>query len=306
MAVNLFLMISFWFLCDREGRPGKALLVWGEVFFYCVVITVLVALTAGGVSVKDYINAFFPILKRPLWFAAPYIFMLLLAPFLRCAFRLPQNALRSVVLIGFAAICVISTLSGFMDTFLDGLLWFIYLFLLVGYYKKYGAQNKIRKEYFLLAALGIYCGLVLFGLAGAYTENRVVGLLSRVSFQYLADYKSIPNVLCAFCLFIYFTKLEMKVSRPINAAASSAFAVYCIHQVPVFYNILWFSVFRIQAWYASPLFIPWMLAAALLLYAACHVIDLARRKWIEPLWARSTVFRFLEKKINALCALPTA
>ena len=299
ISVNLFLMIGCWFMCDSPFRASKVLRLWGEVFFYTTVITLLTCMVWGAPMVS-VIQAFFPFFAFPLWFACVYIFLMLMSPFLRHILALSRRTVRSLLLLGFLAIPVFCSLHKLMDTRLDDFLWFMYVFLFIGYYKKYLSQNGISKGWFLLAGIGMYLVFIVIHLISRATDNTLLHFLEKVAAQYRRDIKSLPNFACSLCLFLFFTELELPVHKTINTIASSVFAVYIIHQTPVFFDHLWYDVMRIGNWYDSPLLFPYIALCVVALYAGCMLMDAARKKWIEPLWVRSSVFRFAEEKISGL------
>lgn len=286
-------------MCDRTFRASRVLRLWGEVFLYTTVVSLLV-FVIWGAPFSDMVKAFFPFLFFPLWFACAYIFLMHMSPFLRLFLELPRPVVRAMLLIGFLAIPVFCSLHGIMDTMLDGFLWFLYVFLFIGYYKKYLSQNNIPKRWLLFVGILIYLGLISINYISNATDNLLFAFLERVAWQYRRDYKSLPNFICSLSIFLFFTKLELPANKRINTIASSAFAVYIIHQTPVFYDHLWYDIMRIGNWYDSRFLIPYIAICVIGLYAGCMVIDAARKKWIEPLWVRSRIFRFAEQKIDAL------
>ena len=223
-----------------------------------------------------------------------------MSPFLRHILALPWRTVRSLLLLGFLAIPVFCSLHGLMDTMLDDFLWFMYVFLFIGYYKKYLSQNSIPKGWFLLAGIGIYLALIAIHIISNATDSTLLHFLEKAAAQYRRDFKSLPNFVCALCIFLFFTKLKLPVHKTINTIASSAFAVYIIHQTPVFFDHLWHDVMRIGNWYDSPFLFPYAALCVAALYAGCMLIDTARKKWIEPMWVRSRVFRFVEQTIDNL------
>ena len=59
----------------------------------------------------------------------------------------------------------------------------------------------------------------------------LLGFLERI----LADFKSLPMFLSAFCIFVFFAKTDIGSRGWINALARPAFAVYVAHQTPAFW-----------------------------------------------------------------------
>lgn len=176
----------------------------------------------------------------------------------------------------------------------------MYVFLVIGYYKMYLSGNRIPKGIFLLTGVGLYIVYIAVLFFCERVDHPLAGMVNSLLSQFIDDYKSIPNAVCAFCIFIFFTKLKMKPNRGINFVASAAFAVYVIHQTPAFIDFLWFHIMKIQNWCGSPFLVPYFICTGLALYAVCMIIDSARKKWIEPLWVRSRSFQLVKRWIGGL------
>lgn len=116
--------------------------------------------------------------------------------------------------------------------------------------------------------------------------------------QYLIDYKSLPNFCCSLLIFFYFSKLDIGSKKWINILAKSALAVYIIHQVPAFYNFLWKNIYRCDIWNSSDFFMLGIFGVIITVYIGAIVIDGLRRKFIEPKWVKSSLFKNISCKLE--------
>lgn len=83
-----------------------------------------------------------------------------------------------------------------------------------------------------------------------------------------------------------FKDLNIRPSRVVNAVASTAFGVYLIHDHELVRQWLWKGVVHTQDYANTPWIIPYMLLCTVAVFIACMLIDLARQRFIEPLYMR--------------------
>jgi hypothetical protein len=284
VAVNIFLIIGVWFMVDTDFKGIRLVKMHSQVLFYTVPITVILFVLGYGVGVSKVVQACMPILGRPLWFASAYMILLLLSPYLKKVFLLPKDKISTLVGILFLVCCVLPMLTAEMDTFLDNLLWFIVVYIFIGYIKKY--VNNLNRGWWLLIGIGIY--VVLCTCKIISTEYSSIGICAqyfrKLADRFLHDIKSIPNFLCALCVFGGVHSIKIKYNRFIKFLADASFSVYIVHQVPVFFNVLW-----------EDLLVPWnfinrayypllFLIEVLLLYVVIASIDTIRAVVFNRYW----------------------
>lgn len=156
IAVSLFLMIGIWYMIDREFSARRLLKLYFEIWFYGVAITIGAAIMGVPVSKYGILRVIFPFTLNSVWFGTAYISLLMASPFLRKMFEWDRWVIRNFIIVLSIIIVPKTSISGFNDTWLDVMLWFIYMYLLVGYYKKY-LYNTIKAKGYLLAIGGGIC-----------------------------------------------------------------------------------------------------------------------------------------------------
>lgn len=303
IAVSMFLFLGTWYMVDAKFSASRILKLWGEVFFYTVIITLLIKLVGFQVSIKLIIKSFLPFYGRPLWFASTYLALMLVSPFLQKILTWPRVVLKRLLIVLGLILIIPSTFSlEMMDQWLCSVVWFMFVFLFMGYYKHYLASYiTIGKFKLLFIGLFMYCILVSCNIFCIYYQNHGVVILkvfSKIIENYLGDYKSLPNILIALPLFIFFQKLDIGKLKLINYIGSAAFSVYIIHQVPAIIPYIWKDVFYASYWLHSSYGIIYMCLVIIIIYVGSLFVDRIRVNFIEYLWVHSKVFSFLEDKIN--------
>lgn len=303
IAVNVFLIIGIWFMLDKQFSARKILSLYGEVWFYGITLTVIVILLGGNLSVLSILRVIFPFSLRGVWFASSYIALMLVSPFLKLLLdKFDEDMACKFVFLLFFLICIMNFFNKTQDHWIDNLTWFSFVYLAVGVYKKY--YNEKRKyNYKIIGLIGIllYVIMVIVIFSTCKKEESVWARYAyKFFYSWILDIKSLPNIMCAGSLFYFFTNFHIsRGAKIINLGAKHAFSVYVIHQTGTFIRFMWDRIFRCAEWIRSPYFVFLYGLTVSSIYLGCMPIDWARRKFFEPVYIRSRLFRALENKINS-------
>lgn len=306
VAVNIFLFIGVYFMVDSKFKATRVLNLWGELFIYTFCFTILAFFIDRSVSVKDVIKGIFPFSTRALWFASAYLILIVLHPFLQRIFLISKKQLYFLVAALTYFLCVMPTFAAKQNDFIVNIAWFVYVYILVGMVKKYtdcfSSRRNALQKYGLFIGLLIYLILTSFRTLSLVCDNTYVDVLCRLSEQYLSDIKSLPNALCALCIFISVVSREPAESKIINNIARPAFAAYIIHQTPAFYPILWAKIIYTDYWFSfEPVsFILLLLVSVLFIYSVCYFVDLLRTNVFEYFFWNSQIYLTLSTRYDAV------
>ena len=297
-AVSLFLMTGLWFMVDAEFSPKRVLKLYSALWFWSVVLTYFLVIIGQDVSLKDMVSCFIPVMRRWAWFVPVYIVLTLISPFLRKAcLKMNKKELLRLVVLGFIFLSIVSTVSPFMDTWYCALIWFIYMYFVIYFYKKYLYESIKGKKRYLFMGLIVYIALV----GGRYLCTRLGGIFELpvgVMTQYISDYKSIPNLMCTIPIFIFFSKIDIGSVKWVNALSKNTMDVYLIHQTESFYMFLWKDICRTDSWQNSQMELLIFVLVTLAVFAGCSLMGRMRVLIFEPLWVKSRLFAILEKKMG--------
>lgn len=299
IGVNLFVMIGVWFMVDSNFKAETVFKLYSSLWLYSVAITIILIILHCEISTMNVASSFFPFLRRRMWFVPQYISLLLISPFLKLLFcRMSKKTSSRLIIIALLLVGLISSIRKFEDTWLAGLTWFVLLYFVIAHYKKHGFQYKPRKELCLVLGTAIYIALATGLVIFAESDNRLFEMAFSVFKQYLGDYKSIPNFLCALLIFVFFAELDIGQKKWINEISKNTLDVYMIHQQDVFIPIIWVGLFHTKEWQQSPCFILLYLGTVLAVYVGGSLIGRLRVRFVEPLWLKSRLFRCLSQKMN--------
>lgn len=240
VAVNVYVLISGYFLSVSAFSWRRVIRVIAQTLFYTVLIPLILAF--GGVlpfsDVTDLYhlwNSIFPIQSGQYWFVTAYVVMCLFSPVLNAAVQnLEQKRFRQVLAALLLFFCIGKTFSPLpfaTDRYGYDFGWFLVLYLLGGYIRRFGIpffKNAGR-------SFGIYLGSVI----GTAVIQLVLILLQR-TIQGLGYYTSVPFhynfLLCLagavglFYAFLHINVKEGKGADFIRWVSPAVFGVYLIHE----------------------------------------------------------------------------
>ena len=283
VGVVLFFLISAWFLCEGSNDMKQSFYrVWvleRELLFYGVIIVVYLALFhRESLTAKGLIGALFPLSTELWWYPTSYALFLMFLPFLTAGLHsLGRTMHRNLCILCFVLWSVCGGLVSFIsfDMVEQNVIIFLYLYILVSYWRWYGIAGEHRRDIALFAIGGGYfisvCSVIFLTLITVMTGRNPQ--LQTMTGQ---NEWMLPVMLIGFGMFALFKDWNFH-SRVVNSLAKSTFAVYLISAHPGMPSILWGEWFNMTDVYGTLWLIPYMLIAGLAVYAGCTLIDYIRR-----------------------------
>ena len=299
LGVMLFVMISSWFMSDRQGIKGKKILMlFLQVWTTCLLMIAAAAVICPerlrvGLLIKEAVT---PVFRRHYWFISAFLAFFISVPLLqKLVHALSDRALRNT--------CIVMTLLIPLYNCLDenvGGAWadFCYIFMVTAYLKR-TPDNWFRRNcwQFLIGMAGITVCLIgckmLFSGSGLL-EHLLSALRGR----------TLPMFLVTIELFYCFEQMKPICSKAVNLIGSTMFGVYLIHENYLFRGeengkaLVWNEWLHIdQLFRNDPLFIGKYLLIVAGAFVICVLIELLRQNLIER-WYRSS--RLIERAGNRI------
>ena len=238
VAVNVYMLISGFFLCESSFKLSRLLSILLQVWFYSVVVGVMALLfhvvPAEEVGVYFYLRLLFPISMGHYWFLTAYVFLYLLIPFLTIAVRsmTKQQLGTSVVLLLIMFSVFKSVLPVRLDMDAKGYdcLWYICVFLAAAYVRRFGLgilkDKKTAFTFYVLGMLAVFAEVMV--LHAVYVRTGKLELLLNVSMEY----NHIFTFLAALGLFTFFLQIEFHggFADFVRKIAPHTLGVYLLHE----------------------------------------------------------------------------
>ncbi len=238
VAVNVYVLISGYFLADAGFRMKRVLVLAGQVLFYALAVPLVMLgmrsfhWESGWYTLVPYA---FPLQAEHYWFATSYVLLSLFTPFLNTAVRHMSKRQMQIALAGllfvFCGLKSVLPVYFVTDRFGYDFGWFLCVYLSAAYIRRHGVPllNTAKKAWGCCVA----CSLLMFGVAGAaYLGHGKLGILSyyiTVPFHY-------NYILCfwaAVALFVAFGYVKIpqgKRADTICRMSMFTFGVYLFHE----------------------------------------------------------------------------
>lgn len=295
-GVNIFMLISGYFLVNSSFKIKKCLKLIFQVFFYSVLAIFIRKIIYKDVIGTNIISNCFPVLNNVYWFFSTYIGVYILSPFINKFIKtIDKKKIEILIIILFFMLSVIPTF-GLAKHFVGNLQLFILVYLIGAYFRLYGNSFINLKQ-------------VKFGMVSVIVLLIVFIMLARVSNSRLilfANFAKEMNYILIFVLsifiFLYFKELKIKQSKIINFLAKGSFAVYLIHDNPNLRNLIWKDILKTHNFYYSNLeiLILHMIFSAFIIYSIGCVIEFIRINLLEKTFFNIKCLGKLEDKINTI------
>lgn len=242
IAVNLYVLITGYFMVKSKFKISKILKLELEVIFYSIITyIVLVFMNKLKFNIQAFIKFFLPVTTNQYWFMTAYILLYLLTPILNILINnINQKQYKYLLIVLFFSLSIIQTVYpensvvGAIGGF--SLIWFIFLYLVGGYIRLYynGKYSKLR-------LFGVYiASIILQILIKIGLEKINLGDIDIINIYKtnLLNYNNILILIESVTLFLIFAKIKIN-NKIINYISSSTLAIYLIHDQNNVRGILW-------------------------------------------------------------------
>lgn len=287
-AINIFTIITGYFLIESELTGKRLLKLFLEFMFYEILFYLIFLLTGyQPFSIKEFIKT---ILIIPYDAGAGYggsmMVMLVFIPFanilVKGMSKQQYQVLLTLLLIYFTGFATFLKHETFNFVF-----WMLTVYLIGGYMRMYPCKWDNLK----MGTIGTVASIILM-IASILAVDFIgtkYGFYS--SYYFISDSNKFLAVIAAISIFAMFKNWNLKYSKLINTIASTTFGVLLIHACSnTMRRFLWVDIFDNAGHYSSSDLIPYSCGVVLLVYTICVILDLLRIKFIEK-----PLFNWLEK-----------
>ena len=302
VAVNVYVLITGYFMCESSMKVSRLLQILCQVMWYVILIPVVLVLLGQvdvtGFTTYDWLKLLFPVHMKHYWFVTSYVILMLFVPFLNLAVK-HMNRWQHFAATALLVVYQVLPKSVLPLVFTDddagyGPIWLICLYLVAAYIRKYGIPffssfKKSLVSYLagtvciwgsILVMRQVYFWLDSFGerIDFALHYNHIFCLFTSVALFYT---------------FVHWKPKENLINRFIVKVAPYTFGVYLLHEhMLVGYNwTKWLQVTPAESIIVTVITLIWKCGLVL-----CIGLFLD--------WLRSLVFRGIGKLLAHTPILP--
>ena len=233
-CVNIFVLISGYFLVDSKFKAKKIIKLYLQIVFYYLFCTVLFryVFNIGILSKEDITSIVFPILYPQEWFSICYMVLYILSPFLNKMLHNINKKEHAGLIITLIIFAYLQRFPGFRS-YLDfnygySIIWFITLYVVAAFIKFYYKKEKHQKY---IIPFGVIATSTIIFIFYKFQINHIYLTPLFISGEYIA-YSSILVLILSILIFILFLNIDIKnekIGKIINKCSSTTFAIYLIH-----------------------------------------------------------------------------
>lgn len=240
VAVNVYVLISGYFLVMSAFSWKRVLRVIAQTLFYTVLIPLMLALL-GVLSFSEVFNIYhiwssiFPVQSGHYWFVTAYVVLMLFAPVLNLAVqKLEQKQLLQALgglLLFFCIGKTVSPLQFATDRYGYDFGWFMVLYLTGGYIRRFGMPFFKNARRGWAVYLGSAAVTALLELVLTFLCKKGVGLVYYWSVPFHYNFLfCFTGALGLFYAFLHMHIREGRAADVIRFISPAVFGVYLIHE----------------------------------------------------------------------------
>lgn len=231
LGVNCFVLISGYFLINKQISIKKIIQLITEILFYTITLTIISKIFwHNDITLSDIKKTLLPITSVTYWFVTSYFFMYIFTPFLNKFIKgCSKGELKKLIILSTIILSILPTLLN-IRTYFNSYLWFICLYFIAAYIKIYDINIKSKKAFklFILTYLFIFCSIIGF----CFVKDGL-------SVDHFARDFSIFELLASVFLFMGFKNMKPIKIAWINVISSTTFGIYLFQSHFTFAKMMW-------------------------------------------------------------------
>ena len=240
VAVDVYVLISGYLGADREPKPQKAVTFLFRIWFYSLLIPLVLTVfsvptKAGEQGIYGLVQYFLPIESETYWFATYYLFLLLLMPLCNLAVQHMEKKTFEMIMIFFFIISsLIKSICPVrlpVDRFGYDAMWFVFVYLLGIYLRKYGTAAWEKRGALLYEGSVLLIFFMEFVLQLFSARTGALTYYASVPFHYNFVF-CLTGAVGLFYVFLKKPVKEGKKAEVIRFLGRYSFGVYLFHEHP--------------------------------------------------------------------------
>lgn len=285
VSVNIYVLISAYFLSVKPNFTiGKLIPLWGIPCFYAVTFYICQHIFFDkSITFITIFHTLLPIRYNAYWFVTAYTGMYVLSPYLsKIVVSLTQKEYLKLLSSIFLFFSFYSGLSIEADPFRIGSgygpLWFILLFFIGGYLRRY-KPKVASKSVFSAYLICCMANAIAVSLSRTFLIHCKV-ISDKVTYGSFFQFNSPFILIASICLFIYFDNLKIRpeVLRTwILKIAPLTFGVYLIHDSNFMRSLIWKEWLMTRNYYNPRVLFFHLIFSVISVFIICACVEKCRQ-----------------------------
>lgn len=284
LGVNLFTLVSGYFLINGKFKGEKLIGLFFQVLFYWWLATFV----AMGVGVEVFGDArrtflwFFPTVTGRYWYFTAYVIIYALSPWINQFLKgLDRTRFVNLLLVVLLIWCVIPTFFGMVNNavesmlFYSRLVWLIIVYA-IGAYIRLASPRWLRGIGRCAAVSALSLAMMVASILLIASHPALFARIGITEWAYFWPPNTVLMLVLSVAMFGVFLNLRVGYSRPINVIASTTLGVYLLHD-GILQNFIWGTVVNAARFQDQPFLILYILLAAVVVFGVGVAVDLVRQ-----------------------------
>lgn len=268
VGVDLFVLITGYFLVNSKFSSRSIISIVGKAYGYAALSAVVAGIVSPGTGLLMVLRSFYPgSLGTFPWFVSVYVALYFTVPLLnRCIASIDKKVHEYILVFGLVVFGILPSFFK-IDYMMSSYIWFVYLYFVAGFYRKYG-MDFLKKRGSIRLLIGSLA--LLFSLTSALSlaEFSISALEGKGTF--FQQLYSPIILLVSLSIFDIFNNMKMRHSATINLLAASSFGIYLLHDNELTRSSIWACVHQLFG--RMPLVLE-SIISSLFVFIVCACVD---------------------------------
>lgn len=281
-ANNIFILITGYFMIEKQVRWRRIVSLIAEMFFYSWIIILVLYLTKViPFTLEQTVKAAFPIWFGYNWFVCCYVIFCCFLPFINQFLnKIDKETYKKFLAVSILLLHIAGTFRA-VNYLGDScsIDHFFVVYSLGGYIKKYGIRLK---KYSWRTLFFLSLSLLLLSVA---VLNVTGVLIKKDDFidhaLFFTSGSSFLSVMTMTFLFLWIINSVPFYNRLINSMSRSVVGIFLIHNNPLLHKIIWNKVFPNANYISSNLLPIQCILKIFAVFFVCLIIDQLRLLTID-------------------------
>lgn len=298
LGVDIFLIITGYFLVESTFNLKKYLKILNQVIFYSTILyLLLIMFNYITFDISEFIFNLIPLISNQYWFVTAYIVIYLTSPFLNAMLKKLKKKeylkFLFIITIIWSIVPTFVLISDNYSFYGSEIPQFVMLYSIGAYLHLYPIKKeKGKKVGILLSSFSAISSLTLYVCINILRQKVHIFEKWDINFFFR---NSVFVIMFALGLFLIFENSTFKYNAKINSIAKCTFGVYLIHDNSYVRSILWQNLLSNKNYIDSPFLIVHMIVCTLLVFVVCTFFEWVRIHFIE-----APLFKVMDKPIYKL------
>jgi len=281
LGVNLFMLITGYYLCKSKTSIKKIIILILEVWFYNF-LNCFIDYQMGNKEIFDDLTMFFPIITGRYWFITAYLLIYGLSNYFNKLISMfKKRDYQKFLFINLLFWCFIPTVFGLFYNsseslpFYNRFIWLSVVYFIGAYIRIYNIKFFNSKVKSLIVS-GLTFILMLLSIIFIDSFKDIFREIGTRETAYFWTTNNLLMVILSISIFMFFRNLNIKSNTVINTVSSTTLGVYLLHD-GILNRRIWLDLFKNDIFIYNSYWYFYVIMATVIIFGLGVIIDLLRQ-----------------------------